>query len=110
MSNPAPSGDQSLLGRVFDSYQNMMQIAACVREAARQRSIKQPTVLELSRRDTGLVDYLPEAVITRFPTHEKNQSILSDPVALPFADKSFDDALITDVYEHLPSQQRPGLI
>ncbi len=104
------SGDQSFLGRAFDSYQNMMQITCCLREAARQRSIEQPIVLELLRRETGLRDYMPEARITRFPTHEKNQPILSNPVALPFADKSFDACLITDVYEHLPEQLRPGLL
>ncbi|MEK6320507.1 MAG: hypothetical protein AABN33_02365 [Acidobacteriota bacterium] len=105
-----PSADQSFLGRVFDSYQNMMQIASCFREAARQRSIAKPHVLELSRRATGLEDYIPEAQIARYPTHNDNQPILSDPVVLPFADKSFDGSLITDVYEHLPAELRPGLL
>lgn len=105
----APS-DQTFLGRVFDSYQNMMQITACLREAARQRSLERPLVLELSRRETGLREYLPEAQITRYPTHNKNQPMLSDPVALPFADRSFDGCLITDSYEHLPEQLRPGLL
>ena len=67
------SPDQSLLGRVFDSYQNMMQIAACIREAAKQLSVQQLRVLELSRRETGLRDYLPEALIERYATHERNQ-------------------------------------
>jgi hypothetical protein len=102
--------EQSYLGRVFDSYQNMMQIAACLREAARQRGLKQPHVLELSRRNTGLGDYLPDAEIIRYPTHQNNQPALSDPVALPFANKSFDGCLISDVYEHLPREQRSGLL
>ncbi len=104
------SADQSFLGRVFDSYQNMMQIAACLREAARQRCTPQPRVLELSRRETGLHDYVPEARIVRYPTHENNQPILSTPVALPYPDKSFDSCMISDVYEHIPADQRPGLL
>lgn len=106
---PAPT-DQSYLGRVFDSYQNMMQIAACLREAARQRSKRQPRVLELSRRDAELGDYFSEAQITRYATHENNQPALSNPVELPFADKSFDGCLVTDVYEHLPAERRPELL
>jgi hypothetical protein len=102
--------DDSLLGRVFDSYQNMKQIAACIREAARQQSIDAPRVLELSRRDTGLRDYLPEAVIVRYPTHQNNQPTLSAPVAIPFADQSFDSCLISDVYEHIPAERRPELL
>ncbi len=102
--------DQSLLGRVFDAYQNMMQIAACIREAANQRSIKQPRVLELSRRETGLGDYLPEALIERYATHENNQPTISSPVRIPFADKSFDACLISDVYEHIPAELRPELM
>lgn len=102
--------DQSFLGRVFDAYQNMMQIAACIRETARQRSIAQPLILELSRRETDLRDYLPEAQILRYPTHENNQTILSLPVTLPFADNSFDSCLITDVYEHIPAELRPGIL
>ena len=105
-----PSTDQSFLGRAFDSYQNMMQIAACIREAARQRSITQPLVLELSRRDTGLLDYIPEARNERYPTHQNHQPTLSRPVALPYADKSFDCCLITDVYEHVPSDVRPEIL
>ncbi len=102
--------DQSYLGRVFDSYQNMMQIAACIRETARQRSIAQPLVLELSRRETDLIDYIPEAQILRYPTHHNNQTTLSLPVVLPFADNSFDSCLITDVYEHIPAELRPGIL
>jgi len=106
----ALSTDTSLLGRVFDSYQNMMQIAACVREAARQRSLKRVRVLELSRRTTGLTDYLPEALITNFPTHSNDAPILSDPVSLPYPDNSFHACLISDVYEHVPPEMRPGLL
>jgi hypothetical protein len=102
--------DQSYLGRVFDSYQNMMQIAACIRETARQRSLTQPIVLELSRQETDLGDYIPEAQILRYPTHENNQTTLSLPVVLPFADNSFDSCLITDVYEHIPAALRPGIL
>jgi hypothetical protein len=104
------AADQSFLGRVFDSYQNMMQIASCLREGARQGNITQPRVLELSRRSTGLADYIPEAQITHYPTHEENQPTLSDPVSLPFDDKSFDSCLITDVYEHIPAEARPELV
>ena len=105
-----PSADQSFLGRVFDSYQNMMQISSCLREAGRQRTIKQPLVLELSRRETGLADYIPEAQITRYQTHQNNQPMLRNPVVLPYESKSFDGCLITDVYEHLPAELRPGLL
>jgi len=105
-----PSADQSLLGRVFDSYQNMTQIASCLREVTRQLTVERPLVLELSRRETGLADYIPNARITHYPTHQNNQPALSDPVALPFPDKSFHGCLITDVYEHLPAELRPGLL
>ena len=101
---------QSFLGRVFDSYQNMMQIAACFREAARQLGTVQPRILELSRRETGLSDYIPQALVVRHPTHENNKPTLSTPVALPYPDKSFEGCLVTDVYEHIPADQRPGLL
>jgi hypothetical protein len=104
------STEQSFLGRAFDSYQNLMQIAACIREAARQRSVRQPLVLELSRRETRLLDFIPEAQFVRYPTHENNQPTLSRPVALPYADKSFDCCLITDVYEHVPAEVRPEIL
>jgi len=110
MTDTPSAGDQSYLGRVFDSYQNMMQIASCLDEAARQRSIANPHVLELSRRATGLEDYVRKARIRRYPTHNDNKPILTDPVTLPFADKSFDCSLVTDVYEHLPAELRPGLL
>jgi hypothetical protein len=102
--------DQSYLGRVFDSYQNLMQIAACIRSAARQRAIAEPSVLELSRRDTGLIDYLPEVRLTRYPTHQGNQPTLTAPIVLPFADGEFDGCLVTDVYEHIPRELRPELV
>ncbi len=102
--------DQSLLGRVFDSYQNMMQIAACIREAANQRSIHQPRVLELSRRETGLHDYLPEALIERYATHEDNQPTINRPLRIPYEDKSFDACLVSDMYEHIPAEFRPELL
>lgn len=102
--------DQSFLGQVFDSYQNMMQIAQCLREASRQRSVTQPRLLELSRRETGIQDYLPEAEWLRYPTHKNDLPSLEHPVKLPFADKSFDGCLISDVYEHIPADWRPGLL
>ena len=104
------SPDQSLLGRVFDSYQNMMQIAACIREVANQLSVQQPRVLELSRRETGLGDYLPEALIEHYATHEENQPTITSPVRIPYPDKSFDACIITDVYEHIPAKLRPELL
>lgn len=50
----AAPAQQSVLGHVFDNYQNMMQIARSIREAGRQRGVAQPHVLELSRLATGL--------------------------------------------------------
>lgn len=105
-----PLANESLLGRPFDSYQNLMQISACVRECARQTSVAQPNVLELSRRETGLSDFLPEALITRYPTHRNDEPVLDIPVALPFRDKSFNVCLVTDVYEHIPREMRPSLL
>lgn len=105
-----PACDQSYLGRVFDSYQNNMQIARCLREAGRQRSITRPRVLELSRRLTGIQDYFPEGQFVRHATHENDQPTLTMPVALPFSDKSFDACLVTDAYEHVPAEMRPSLL
>jgi hypothetical protein len=102
--------EQSLLGRVFDSYQNSMQIAACLREMARQRAVAQLQVLELSRRETGLSDYVPEAKFTRYATHDSNRPTLKTPVSLPFPDKSFNGCFATDVYEHIPADLRPQLL
>jgi hypothetical protein len=102
--------DHSLSGRVFDQYQNLMQIARCVREAARQSSIREPRILELSRRHTTLRDYLPEAKMERYATHEAGSPTLMTPVALPFPDKSYDVCIVSDNYEHLPVNQRPGLL
>ena len=104
------SQEQSLLGRVFDQYQNLMQIARCVREAARQLKIDRLRVLEVSRRDTTLGDYLSEAEMHRYATHEHDVPTLMMPVALPFPDKSFDVCIVSDCYEHLPISQRPGLL
>jgi len=108
MNERAPH--QSFLGSVFDSYQNMKQIARCLNEVSRQRGIDRPRLLELSRRPTGIQDYLPEADWIRHPTHLNDQSTLGDPVRLPFADKSLDACLISDVYEHIPASARPGLL
>ena len=105
-----PAPDRSFLGRVFDSYQNMMQIARCVREAGRQRSVERPRVLELSRRDTGFSDYVPEAIIIHQATHENNQPLLDPSFTLPFPDRSFDACLVTDAYEHLSRHARPRLL
>jgi SAM-dependent methyltransferase len=108
-SLPTPKQD-SMLGHVFDAYQNLMQITRCIREVARQKSILQPRVLELSRYDTRLKNYLPEGNILRMPTHENDQPILTRPVVLPYADRSFDCCLVTDAYEHLPSEMRASLL
>ena len=105
-----PICDQSFLGRVFDSYQNMMQIAGCIREASRQLSVAQPRVLELSRRETGIQEYLPEADLVRHSTHHNDAPTLTFPVTLPFADGSFDASLVTDAYEHIPENLRSSLL
>jgi hypothetical protein len=103
-------GDESLLGRVFDGYQNMMQIARCIREAAAQVGSPGPRVLELARRPSGLADYVPEARLERFLTHDSDQSSLTVPLNLPFPDKSFDVSLVSDAYEHIPDAQRSELL
>jgi hypothetical protein len=102
--------DESFLGRVFDAYQNMTQIAACIRELGRQRGLARPRVLELSRRDTGLAEYVPDVALTRFATHANEEPSLPVPVALPFADRAFDCCLVTDVYEHVAAERRPELL
>jgi hypothetical protein len=54
---PVPSAPESLLGRVFDQYQNLMQIARCVREMARQRQVAR--LLNQDRmRIVGEIDFL----------------------------------------------------
>ncbi|MDQ2920664.1 MAG: hypothetical protein M3R52_03465 [Acidobacteriota bacterium] len=105
-----PICDQSFLGRVFDSYQNMMQIARCIREASRQLSVAQPRILELSRRETGIQEYLPEANVFRHATHSNDATTLTFPVTLPFADSSFEACLVTDAYEHIPEHLRSSLL
>jgi hypothetical protein len=105
-----PISDQSFLGRVFDSYQNMMQIARCIREAARQMSVARPRVLELSRRETGIQQDLAEADVVRHSTHKNDAVTLTFPVTLPFADRSFDACLVTDAYEHVPQHLRSSLL
>ncbi len=102
--------NQSFLGHVFDNYQNMMQITRCLREAARQTRVARPRLLELSRRQTGIQDYLPEADWVRYPTHKNDAPLLEPPLILPFPDASFDGCLISDVYEHIPADWRPGLL
>ncbi len=102
--------DESFLGRVFDAYQNMMQIAACIRAVREQRGLARPRVLELSRRATGLVDYLPDVELTRFATHADDVPTLAAPVVLPFPDRAFDCCLVTDVYEHIEAERRPELL
>ena len=104
------ASDQSFLGRVFDSYQNMMQIARCIREASRQMSVARPRVLELSRRETGILQYFPEADVVRHSTHSNDTITLTFPVTLPFADNSFDASLVTDAYEHVPQHLRSSLL
>lgn len=105
------SEEQSFLGDVFDNYQNMMQIARCVREAGRQRGVGAPRILELSRQATNVGEYLPEATITRYVTHDENEEpILTSPVTIPFPGKSFDVCFVTDIYEHIPIDQRPELL
>ncbi|HEU4387496.1 MAG TPA: hypothetical protein VFV34_06845 [Blastocatellia bacterium] len=101
---------ESLLGRVFDGYQNMMQIARCIRETAAQLGSPKPAVLELARRPAGISDYIPEAKLTRFETHQSDQPSLITPLVLPFADKAFDVSLVSDAYEHIPEELRPELL
>src|SRR5438552_2590711 len=110
-TGPVPdTAGGSQLGRVFDQYQNMMQIARCIREAARQRGVVRPVALELSRRPTGLSDFAPDVDLVRYATHEHDVPTLGRPVAIPFPDKSFDASLVSDAYEHIPPEMRPELI
>ena len=108
---PQEFREQSFLGRPFDAYQNMVQIARCVRVAGRMRGVERPKVLELSRRPTQVEEYLPEAEVVHFDTHDANEDpILPNPVVLPFGDGEFDALLITDAYEHVTQDLRPSLV
>jgi hypothetical protein len=106
----AYSRNESLLGRVFDQYQNLMQVASCIRVTAEMRGCGRPRVLELSRRETGLAEYLPDADITRHPTHDKERPAFDEAQMSRFGDRSFDACLVTDAYEHLPRELRPALL
>jgi hypothetical protein len=88
----------------------MMQIATCIREASRQLGAAHPRVLELSRRSTGLADYLPEAEIVRIATHEANVPLPYTWQALPFQEDAVDICVVTDVYEHIAAADRPKLL
>jgi hypothetical protein len=57
-----------------------------------------------------LSDYLPEALVTRYATHLDNKPVIDAAVTLPYADKSFDGCVITDVYEHVHAEVRPRLL
>jgi len=105
-----PTPNQSLLGRPFDQYQNLMQIARCVRETNAQLGVSHPRILELSRRPTGVGDYLPEADIVRHATHRDDVPTPSSWRTLPFDDRSFDVCLVTDAYEHIEIDERPRLL
>jgi hypothetical protein len=104
------SQQQSLLGRPFDQYQNLMQIARCIEVAGEQLGDPHPRILELSRRDTGLADYVPNAEIVRLPTHDAGTPAPERWQHLPFADDAFDVCLVTDVYEHIAAEHRPHLL
>ena len=103
--------ERSLSGHVFDSYQNMMQIARCVGELKAMRGARGVSVLEASRRDTGLSAYLSDGcAVTRFATHADDKLTLSGPVQLPYPDKSFDCCIVTDAFEHIPADMRQSLV
>jgi GT2 family glycosyltransferase/glycosyltransferase involved in cell wall biosynthesis len=98
------------MGRVFDAYQNLSQIARVITLTAERRSVSRPRVLELRRRETGLEDFLPDADIVVLATHEAEVPTLGIPVRLPFDDGSFDACLVTDAYEHVPVEMRQSLL
>jgi hypothetical protein len=103
--------ESSSLGRVFDAYQNLTQVARCIDVSTDLRALdRPPRILELSRRPTGLADFLGHADLVRFPTHTGNEPTLSTPVQLPFADDSFDVCIVTDAYEHIPDTLRQSLL
>jgi hypothetical protein len=111
MATESGEHDSSLLGRAFDGYQNLMQIARCVQLFAEQTGIDKPRILELSRRELNLSDFLQQpSEVLRYPTHKDNKPALPIPVSLPFADDSFDCCVVTDAYEHVPQEIRRGLL
>jgi hypothetical protein len=50
-----PSGDQSFLGRVFDSYQNMTQIASCLVNTFRALDARLADRLTASSKELDLL-------------------------------------------------------
>jgi GT2 family glycosyltransferase/glycosyltransferase involved in cell wall biosynthesis len=99
----------SPLARVFDAYQNLSQISRCIALGAAQLGVAHPRVLELSRRPTGLDDYVTGDV-ERVATHRDDQSILATVLPLPFADGEFDACVVTDAYEHIDASEREALL
>jgi hypothetical protein len=108
--DPQPFLGESFLGRPFDAYQNMMQIARSIREASRQLALSRPRVLEVSRRPTQIEEFLPEAEVAHFSTHDEDEEPLPGPPVFPFETGAFDALLITDAYEHIAQQHRPALL
>ena len=103
--------DRSNLGRVFDAYQNLAQMARCIDESAALRSLaRPPRILELSRHPTGLQDFLAAGEVVRHPTHVDGSTVLELPVHVPFADGEFDACVVTDAYEHVSPEFRQGLL
>lgn len=88
-----------------------MQIARCVREAQTLRGDSgAPRVLELSRRPIRLDEYLPEAIFSHHATHLREEPLTDGAFTLPFSDAFFDAVFVTDAYEHIPQQDRKGLV
>jgi hypothetical protein len=99
-----------MLGRVFDAYQNLTQIARCITLASDLRGVDRPRVLELSRRPTQLDDFVTDAELVRFATHVDERVSLPTPLVLPFATGEFDAVVVTDAYEHVPEPVRGPLL